>query len=102
VSVRCYTVLETVYRNRLHYTYSWAFTYTTLYPYNFNILYYHYYDIVKVLADERDCKNAKLVAAVAIKQILKNSNYFANIAVRTILRWTATENAVSLKPGRKI
>jgi hypothetical protein len=44
VSVRCYTVLETVYRNRLHYTYSWAYTYTTLYPYNYNILYYHYYD----------------------------------------------------------
>jgi hypothetical protein len=42
VSVRCCTVLETVYRNRLHYTYSWAYTYTTLYPYNYNILYYHY------------------------------------------------------------
>jgi hypothetical protein len=45
VSVRCYAVLETVYRYRLHYTYSWAYTYTKLYPYNYNILYYHYYDM---------------------------------------------------------
>jgi hypothetical protein len=29
VSVHCYTVLETVYRNRLHYAYSWAYTYIT-------------------------------------------------------------------------
>jgi hypothetical protein len=60
VSVRCYTVLETVYRNRLHYTYSWAYTYTTLYPYNYNILYYHYYDKYhgSYMQDNRD-KRAK-------------------------------------------
>jgi hypothetical protein len=56
------------------------------------------YNVVKVVADERDYKNANLVAAV----ILEGKSYCANLSARTIMRWVTTENVVSARPGRKI
>jgi hypothetical protein len=60
------------------------------------------YNIVKVVVDERDYKNAKIVAALNTKQILEGKSYYANLSARTIMRWVTTENVVSAKPGRKI
>ena len=60
------------------------------------------YTVVKVVAAEKDYKNLQLAAASATKEILKNNSYYANITCRTIIRWAASENSISLKPGRKI
>ena len=60
------------------------------------------YTVVKIVAAERDYKNLKLAAAIATKEILQNNSYYANITTRTIMRWAASENSVSLKPGRKV
>ena len=60
------------------------------------------YTVVKIVATERDYKNLKLSAAIATKEILQNNSYYANITTRTIMRWAASENSVSLKPGRKV
>ena len=54
------------------------------------------------MAAERDYKNLKYAAASATKEILKNNSYYANITTRTIVRWAASENAISARPGRKI
>jgi hypothetical protein len=60
------------------------------------------YNVIKVVADERDYKNVNLVAAATTKQILEGKSYYANLSTRTIMRWVSTENTVSARPGRKI